>query len=114
QALLEQKQGRLTGAEKSALAAPETGRTPQQQKLVAGAKIALMIPWEEVAAAVAANPEHHATRERLKREIHAVEVTAPRPAARAMALVDDGKEIPDTHVARRGDPKSKGQHVAPR
>jgi cytochrome c553 len=112
--LLERKRAALTEEEKAALATPVKERTARQKKLAAGAEIALKVTWEEVAEAITTNPEHHATRERLKREIHAIEVTAPRPPAHAMALIDDGKDAPETFVYRRGDPKLKGPKVAPR
>src|SRR5262249_13208427 len=76
--------------------------------------VALKIAWEEVKEAVSANPKDQEERERLKREIHAIEVTQPRPPARAMALLDYKPTAPDTFVYRRGDPKNKGPKVAPR
>jgi hypothetical protein len=113
-ALLEKKQAMLTEAERAVLAVPAKERTPVQKKLAEGVKKALNVTWEEVAAAVAANPEHHAERERLKREIHDNERTLPRPPARAMALVDRKPQAPDTFVLRRGEPKNRGARVMPR
>src|SRR5262249_24516992 len=55
--LLEAKRATLSEAEKAALAVPEKERTAAQKKLVAGAQVALKIAWEEVAEAVARNPE---------------------------------------------------------
>jgi hypothetical protein len=113
-ALLEHKRATLSEAERAVLAIPETDRTPLQKKMAAGAQKALEIRWEEVAEAVAANPEDHAERERLKRAIHDIEVTLPRPPAHAMALIDQNPDCPETRVYRRGDPKNLGPKVEPR
>jgi hypothetical protein len=110
----ERKRSMLTANEKAVIATPEKDRTPAQKKMAEGIKMALNVTWEEVAAAVAQNPEHHAERERLKRAIYEIEVTAPRPPAKAMALVDQKKDAPATFVLKRGDTKSRGPKVAPR
>jgi hypothetical protein len=113
-ALADQKRAMLTEAERTVLAIAEKDRTPAQKKLAAGTNIALKITWEEVAAAVARNPEHNVERERLKRAIHEIEVTRPRPPAKAFALADQKTTVPETHVLRRGDPKTPGLRVEPR
>ncbi|HEX8202606.1 MAG TPA: DUF1549 and DUF1553 domain-containing protein [Isosphaeraceae bacterium] len=112
--LLERKRAMLTAAERAVLAVPEDRRTPAQKTLAEGVATALKVSWEEVAAAVAAHPEDHAERERLKRAIHAIEARLPRPPARAMALVDVGTAAPETFVALRGDPHHPGPKVTPR
>ena len=70
--------------------------------------------WEDVAAAVAADPPVHRRREELKRAIDEIERTLPRPPAHAMALVDHKSKAADTFVLRRGDYKNRGPRVAPR
>ncbi len=112
-ALTDAKQAQLTPAERAVLAIPPTDRTPAQKRLAEGFASTLKVSWEEVAEAVAANPADHETRERLKRAIHEIERTLPRPPAHAMALVDQGKSAPDVFVYRRGDPKNRGPKVAP-
>jgi hypothetical protein len=79
-----------------------------------GLKNSLKVTWEDVAAAVAKNEKDHEEREKIKREIHAIDVTLPRPPAKAMALVDESKDAPDSFVLRRGDAKVRGKRVAPR
>ncbi len=113
-ALLEKKKSLLTPAERSIMAIPDKERTPVQKRLAEGLATTLKVGWEEVAEAVAANPADHAVRERLKRAIHEIEVTLPRPPAHAMALADGGTSAPETHVAQRGDPRKPGPLVAPR
>ncbi len=87
----------LSPEERAVVNTPAKDRTPAQKKLAKGLETSLRITWEEVAAAVAANPADHARRERLKREIYEIERTLPRPPAHAMALVDEKSKV-DRHV----------------
>ena len=96
----------LSAEERAVVNIPAKDRTPAQKKLAAGLETSLRITWEEVAAAVAANPADHARREQLKREIYEIERTLPRPPAQAMALVDEKSKVTDTFVLRRGDYKN--------
>jgi hypothetical protein len=114
QALKAKKLTTLSAEELAVNNTPEKDRTPIQKKLVKGLESSLRITWEEVAAAVAANPIDHARRERLKREIYELEQTLPRPPAHAMALVDRQSKASDTYVLRRGDYKMQGPKVLPR
>jgi hypothetical protein len=109
-----EKEASLTTAEKALLATPDAKRTPAQKRMAAGLKNSLRVTWEDVAAAVAKNPHDQAIREQLKLEIHRLDVTLPRPPAKAMALVEESKDAPESFVLRRGDPKVKGPKVAPR
>ena len=104
----------LSPEERAVVSIPEKDRTPAQKKLAKGLETSMRITWEEVAAAVAANPADHARREQLKREIYEIERTLPRPPAHAMALVDQKSKATDTFVLRRGDYKIRGPKVAPR
>ena len=104
----------LTAEERAVMAVPEAKRTPAQKRLAQGLQNSLRVTWEDVAAAVAANPADHARREGLKRAIDEIEQTLPRPPAHAMALVDQKAKAPDTFVLRRGDYRNKGPKVAPR
>jgi hypothetical protein len=113
-ALADGKHAMLTPDERSVMAIPEKHRTPAQKRLVSGLQTSLRITWEEVAAAVAANPADHARREALKRRIYELERTLPRPPAHAMALVDQRAKAPETYVFRRGDYRNKGPRVSPR
>jgi hypothetical protein len=113
-ALRAEKEALLTEAERTVLAIPASDRTAAQKKIAEGAAIHLKISWEEVAAAVAKNPNHHHRRENLKRRIFDVEQTLPLPPAKAMALVDQSPTAPPTRVYRRGNPKDLGPQVEPR
>ncbi|HEY2154561.1 MAG TPA: DUF1549 and DUF1553 domain-containing protein, partial [Isosphaeraceae bacterium] len=113
-AIKAEKEASLTPAEKVLLATAEKDRTPAQKQMAKGLQNSLRITWEDVAAAVAKNPKDHGEREKLKREIEAIEHTLPRPPAKAMALVDESKDAPESFVLKRGDVKVKGRRVAPR
>ncbi|HEU5117656.1 MAG TPA: DUF1553 domain-containing protein, partial [Isosphaeraceae bacterium] len=112
--LKEQKEAALTDAERAVMAIPEKERTDVQRKLAQGAQKALSIHWEELAEAVHANPSDFAERERLKKAIFDIQQEAPKLPARAMALVDEGTDAPDSFVLFRGDPKNRGPRVEPR
>ena len=113
-ALKDRKQTMLTPAERALMAIPAKERTPAQKRMAEGLGSTLAVKWEEVAEAVAKDPGPHVERERLKREIEAIEQAIPRPPAHAQALVDKKTEAPETFVLRRGDPKNPGPRVEPR
>jgi len=113
-ALREQKQATLTPAERAVMAIPGERRTPTQMRLAEGLASSLAVKWEEVAEAVARDPGPHAERERIRREVDAIEKTLPRPPAHAQALIDEGPTAPETFVLRRGETKSPGPRVEPR
>ena len=112
-ALADRKQAMLTADERAVMAIPDAKRTPEQKKIVKGLQTSIRITWEEVAAAVEANPADHEKREHLKREIADLQREIPRPPAHAMALVDQKSEAPDTHVYRRGEYREQGAEGGP-
>ena len=92
---------------------PSKQRTAAQKRLAAGLETSLRVTWEDVAAAVAADPDRsvHHRRETLKREIYEIERTLPRPPAHAMALVDQKSKRPrrsssDAAITRTVAPRS--------
>ncbi len=112
-ALKGRKEAKLTPAERGLLAIPAGERTPAQKRLVEGIATTLKVSWEEVAEAVSKDPGPHAERERIRREIAAIEATIPRPPAHAQALIDEKPEAPDTFVLRRGEIQNLGPKVEP-
>ncbi|WP_337175539.1 DUF1553 domain-containing protein [Paludisphaera sp.] len=113
-AIAERRQAMLKADERALLAIPEADRTPEQKRIVAGLASSIRVTWEDVAEAVAAEPEVQARREALKLQIHEINLSLPRPPARAFALTDASATAPDTFVLRRGDPTMKGPRVEPR
>jgi hypothetical protein len=116
QAIKARKVSMLSVEERAVIDTPAAKRTPAQKKLAQGLQSSMRVTWEEVAAAVAADPDPavHARRESLKRAIYEIERTLPHPPAQAMALVDQKSKKSDTFVLRRGDYKNRGPRVAPR
>jgi hypothetical protein len=115
EAIKNRKVGMLSPDERAVMSTPAAKRTAAQKRLAGGLETSLRITWEDVAAAVAADPAVHRRREDLKRAIDEIERTLPRPPARAMALVDHkSKAARETFVLRRGDYKNRGPRVAPR
>ncbi len=115
EALRAAKERALSAAERAVIAVPEAERSPLQKKLAAGVAKALTVAWEEVAEAVARDPEVHAARERLKRQIHDLDQTLPPPPPRAMALADEPDQpAPEVFVRPRGDVRNQGPKVGPR
>ncbi len=112
-ALRRHKEAMLTPLERAVVAIPEKKRTPEQKKRAQGVQKALNVTWEEVAAAVAEDPEDHAAREWLKREISQIQESMPPPPPKAEALIDEGDHIPETFILKRGDPRAKGPKVDP-
>jgi Protein of unknown function (DUF1553)/Protein of unknown function (DUF1549) len=106
----------LSPEERTVMNTPAEKRTPAQKRLASGLATSLRVTWEDVAAAVKADPAAHRRREDLKRAIYEIERTGPRPPAHAMALVDDKSrsDAVETFVLRRGDYKNRGPRVAPR
>jgi hypothetical protein len=113
-ALKAEKEKLLTDVEREILKIAARDRTPAQKKVAEGADTHLTVRWEEVAEAVARDPDVQAERERLKRASFEVERTMPHPPAKAMALADRGREAPRTFVFRRGEVQNVGPLVAPR
>ena len=69
----------LSAEERAVLGTPAPNRTPAQKKLAKGLDSDAN-HVEEVAAAVSANPADMARRERLKRDIYEIELTASPPS----------------------------------
>jgi hypothetical protein len=114
EAIKARKLGMLSPEEKAVMNTPASERTKAQKRLASGLETSLRVTWEDVAAAVAADPAVHRRREELKRSIAEIERTRPRPPAHAMALVDHKSKAADTFVLRRGDYKNRGPQVGPR
>ena len=110
-----QKEASLTEREREVRAKPKDQRTPEEQRLFEGTNTALKVTWEEIAESVIENPIDYAVRERLKRQIHELEVQLPRSPAHAMAMVENthSDQLPETRVLSRGNVKLKRDVVQP-
>ncbi len=114
QSIRDRRLGMLSAEERTVVNTPAARRTPAQKRLAQGLETSLRVTWEDVAAAVAADPPVHQRREALKRAIEEIQRSLPRPPAHAMALVDHGSTSTETFVLRRGDYRNRGPKVEPR
>ncbi len=90
---------------------PKDKRTAEQKRLAADADAQLKPTWDEVVAVMSASSKSQ--REKLRKQLHEVESTAPDPLPAAYAFVDTGEAAPPSFVLRLGDPHSKLQPVDP-
>lgn len=90
---------------------PKDKRTPQQKTLASDAEAQLKPTWDEVVAVMPAAVK--AEREKLRKQLHEVEATAPDPLPAAYSYVNTGEPAPPSFVLRLGDPHSKLQPVDP-
>ncbi len=96
------------------MSTPAKERTPSQKQLAKGLETSLRVTWEEVAAAVAANPADHAGASGSSgRSTRSSEPCPVRRRTPWRWSIDKSK-APDTFVLRRGDYKNRGPKVAPR
>jgi Protein of unknown function (DUF1549)/Protein of unknown function (DUF1553) len=89
---------------------PKDKRTPAQKTLADDAETQIKPTWDEVVAVMPA--EVKAEREKLRKQLHEVEATAPDPLPAAYSFVNTGEAAP-SFVLRLGDPHSRLQPVDP-
>jgi hypothetical protein len=89
---------------------PKDKRTPAQKTLADDAETQIKPTWDEVVAVMPAAVK--AEREKLRKQLHEVEATAPDPLPAAYSFVNTGEAAP-SFVLRLGDPHSRLQPVDP-
>jgi hypothetical protein len=90
---------------------PKDQRTAGQKRLAADAEAQLKPAWDEVVAVMSASAKSQ--REKLRRELHEVQWTAPDPLPAAYAFVNTDEPAPQSYVLRLGDPHSRLDPVNP-
>jgi hypothetical protein len=90
---------------------PKDKRSPEQKILGADAETQLKPTWDEVVAVMPAPVKSQ--REKLRKQLHEVEATAPDPLPAAYSFVNTGEPAPPSFVLRLGDPHSRLQPVDP-
>lgn len=90
---------------------PKDQRTAEQKRLASDAEAQLKPTWDEVVAVMPASAK--AQREKLRKQLHEVEATAPDPLPAAYSFVNTGEPAPPSFVLRLGDPHSRLQPVDP-
>jgi hypothetical protein len=90
---------------------PKEKRTAAQKTLASDAETQIKPTWDEVVAVMPAAVK--AEREKLRKQLHEVEATAPDPLPAAYSFVNTSDEAPPSFVLRLGDPHSRLQPVDP-
>jgi uncharacterized protein DUF1553/uncharacterized protein DUF1549/cytochrome c len=107
------REASLTPREREIRAKAKEARSEEEARLFEGISVTLQVTWEEIAEAVARSPADHQARERLKRQIHDLELRLPQPLAQAETLAEESAAPPETRVLKRGDVKNKQRVVGP-
>jgi hypothetical protein len=95
-----------------ALAKEEKLRGDEENRLAKAAENMLEIKWNELVASL--SPEDREKRAALRRQAHDVELYAPDPLPRALAVADTLDPIPHMNILKGGDPHRPGDEARPR
>lgn len=101
----------LDAPTREALALDPKQRTPAQERLLAGIEATLRVNWDDLLAAF--TPADRERRAALRRQIHALALTAPQPLPMAPGVAEKLKPTPPVHVLVRGEVHAKGDEVQP-
>ncbi|MBI1766094.1 MAG: DUF1553 domain-containing protein [Acidobacteria bacterium] len=112
QKLQDEKRAKLEPQYRAALDLPKDQRTPAQQVLAKEAARMLEVKYEELLTALPA--EVRARRAALRKQMHTLELYAPAPLPKALAVRDKLTPVPATHLLKGGDPQRLGPVVQPR
>jgi len=107
----EERRRTLDPALLKAVDTPKDQRTAGQKRLAADGEAQLKPAWDEVVAVMSASTKSQ--REKLRRELHEVQWTAPDPLPAAYAFVNTEEPAPQSYVLRLGDPHSRLDPVNP-
>lgn len=97
---------------RAALDIPRDKRTPQQQSLAKEAIRMLDVKYEELLLVLPADVRER--RAALRKQMHTLELYAPAPLPKALAVSDKFAPVPTTHLLKGGDPHRLGAVVQPR
>jgi len=109
--LREEKRAALEPAFAAALAKPADQRTEEEKVIAKDAQRMLNVSWEEVLAVL--SPEDRDRRAGLRQQMHRLELFAPEPLPKALAVSDIKWPVPPQHILKAGDPHRPGAEVAP-
>ncbi len=110
--LAEAKRAKLEPQYANALAKEDKLRNDEEKRLAKDARRMLEIKWDELVASL--SREDREKRAALRRQMHNIELYAPDPLPKALAVADTLSPIPPMHVLRGGDPHRLGDEVLPR
>jgi uncharacterized protein DUF1553/uncharacterized protein DUF1549/cytochrome c len=95
-----------------ALNKEEKLRNDEEKRLAKEAQSMLEIKWNELVASI--SPEDRETRAALRRRMRNIELYAPDPLPKALAVADTLNPIPQMNILKGGDPHRPGDAVRPR
>jgi hypothetical protein len=87
-------------------------RSDEEKRLAKEAQNMLEIKWNELVASI--SPEDREKRAALRRRMHNIELYAPDPLPKALAVADTLNPIPQMNILKGGDPHRLGDAVQPR
>src|SRR5262245_19871937 len=72
----------------------------------------LEVKWDELIASL--SPEDREKRAALRRQMHGIELYAPDPLPKVLAVADKLNPTPQMNILKGGDPHRLGDEVRPR
>jgi hypothetical protein len=106
------KRAKLEPQFANALTREERLRSDEEKRLAKEAQNMLEIKWNELVASI--SPEDREKRAALRRRMHSIELYAPDPLPKALAVADTLNPIPQMNILKGGDPHRPGDAVQPR
>jgi hypothetical protein len=106
------KRAKLEPQFANALIKDEKLRNDEEKRLAKEAQSMLEIKWNELVATI--SPEDCERRAALRRQMHSIELYAPDPLPKALAVADTLNPIPQMNILKGGDPHRLGDEVRPR
>ncbi len=107
-----EKRAKLEPVFAQALAKPEKERTEDEKRVAKDAQRMLNVSWDELLAAL--NPADKEKRAALRQQMHKLDLYAPEPPPKALAVADVISPVPAMHVLKGGDVHRQGAVVTPR
>ncbi len=106
------KRAKLEAPYANALAKEEKLRNEEEKRLAKDAQRMIDVNWDELVPAL--SPADREKRAALRRQMHNLELYAPEPLPKALAVSDLLNPVPPMHLLRGGDPHRLGEEVQPR
>jgi hypothetical protein len=106
------KRAKLEPLFAGALAKEEKLRSGEEKRLAKEAQSMLEIKWNELVATL--SPEDREKRAALRRQMHDIDLYAPDPLPKALAVADTLNPTPPINILKGGDPHRVGDEAPPR
>jgi hypothetical protein len=106
------KRAKLEPQFANALTKEEKLRSDEEKRLAKEAQSMLEIKWDELVASL--SPEDREKRADLRRRMHDIELYAPEPLPKALAVADKLNPTPPMNILKGGDPHRLGDEALPR